>query len=234
MEHYSINTYNESSLHNTLKAFYARLYDGKTEVKADGHIYDVLTKDGTVIEIQTKNLSKLYGKLSDTLSKGHRVKLIYPLIYRTRIITTDENGNKISSRLSPKKGCIYDMFRELTGLYSILLNPDFMLEVIKINMIEHRIKYKEPVQTANKSRRFKRDWLKVNKRLEEIIETYTFNSPEDYLKLLPENLPEEFCAKDFNLPKYAHLIIWVLVRMEVIRQTGIKKRSRYYKITERQ
>ena len=32
------------------------------------------------------------------------------------------------------------MFRELTGLYSILLNPDFTLEVIKISMIEKRIK----------------------------------------------------------------------------------------------
>ena len=232
MEHYSINTYNESSLHNTLKAFYAHTYGGKTEVSADGHIYDVLTEDKTVIEIQTKNLSRLLPKVSDILSKGYKIKLVYPLVYRSRIVVTDENGKKISNRLSPKKGCIYDIFRELTKLYPVLLEKNFTLEVITINIIEHRIKYQHPVQSANKKRRYRRDWIKVNKRLDEIIETHTFSSKKDYLDLLPENLPQEFCAKDFALPHYAHLIIWVLVRMKVIRQTGIKNRSRIYTVCE--
>ena len=63
----SINTYNESSLHNTLKIFYAEKFGGKTEVEAEGHIYDILCDDGQVIEIQTKNLSKLAGKIKDAI-----------------------------------------------------------------------------------------------------------------------------------------------------------------------
>ena len=86
-----INTYNESSLHNTLKIFYAEQTDGKTEVEMDGHIYDILCKNNDVIEIQTKNLSKLAGKISDSIEKGHNVTLVYPLVYRSRIILTDEN-----------------------------------------------------------------------------------------------------------------------------------------------
>ena len=230
----NINTYNESSLHNTLKVFYAEKFGGKTEVEADGHIYDILCDDGQVIEIQTKNLSKLAGKIKDALDKGHKVRLVYPLVYRTRIITTDEEGKPVSNRLSPKKGCIYDIFREITGLTDILLKKSFTLEVITINMIEHRIRTKEAVQTTNKSRRFKRNWIKVNKRLDEILETQSFNKKKDYLSLLPENLPEEFCAKDISkanpsLARYVHLILWVLVRMPVIKEVEKKGRSRYYK-----
>ena len=231
----NINTYNESSLHNTLKIFYAEKIGGKTEVECEGHILDVLGKDGQVVEIQTKNLSKLAAKIKDALDKGHNITLVYPLVYRTRIITTDEGGKPVSNRLSPKKGCIYDIFRELTGLTDILLNKRFTLEVITINMIEHRVRTEEPVQTANKKRRFKRNWIKVNKRLDEILETRSFHKKKDYLCLLPENLPEEFCAKDISkvnptLARYAHLLLWVFVRMPLIEQTCVKNKSRYYKM----
>ena len=100
-------------------------------------------------------------------------------------------------------------------------------------MIEHRVRTGEPVQTANKSRRFRRNWLKVNKRLDEILETKTFHTAKDYTALLPSELPQEFCAKDIakaGLSRYAHLILWVLVRIPVIEQIGVKNRSRYYVI----
>lgn len=224
-----INTYNESSLHNTLKVYYATTLNGKMEVEQDGHIYDVLCSNGNIVEIQTKNLSKLSSKITDAIQKGHTLKLVYPLVYRTRIILTDENGKIISNRLSPKKGSIYDIFKELTGLYSLLLNPKFSLEVVTINLIEHRVRTAEPVQSVNKNRRFKKNWLKTNKRLDEIIETKTFCTKEDYLNLLPQNLPDEFCAKDLNLPKYANIMLWVLSRIPVIELTQIKKKSKYYK-----
>ena len=226
----TINTYNESSLHNTLKIFYAEKYNGKTEVEAEGHIYDILCEDGQVIEIQTKNLSKLADKIKDALAKGHKVTLVYPLVYRTRIITTDEEGKPVSNRLSPKKGNIYDILRELTGLTEILLKRNFTLEVIAINMIEHRVRTSEPVQTTNRSRRYKKNWLKANKRLDEILETKQFKTARDYLSLFPKDLPDEFCAKDLNLPKYAHILLWVLSRIPVIKQIGSKGNTKYYVI----
>jgi len=226
----TINTYNESSLHNTLKLYYAEKYNGQTEVEAEGHIYDILCEDGQVIEIQTKNLSKLADKIKDALAKGHKVTLVYPLVYRTRIITTDEEGKPVSNRLSPKKGNIYDILRELTGLTEILLKRNFTLEVITINMIEHRVRTPAPVQTTNKTRRHKKNWLKVNKRLDELLETKQFKSKKDYIALLPKELPQEFCAKDLNLPRYAHILLWVLSRLPVIEMTSKKGRSFYYKI----
>ena len=58
-----INTYNESSLHKTLKTLYASENGFQTEVKKDGYIYDILDAEGNAIEIQTKNLSKLLPKI---------------------------------------------------------------------------------------------------------------------------------------------------------------------------
>ena len=226
----NINTYNESSLHNTLKIFYAEKYGGKTEVEADGHIYDILCDDGQVIEIQTGSVARIAGKLKDALNKGHKVILVYPLVNRKRIFLTDENGEKISNRLSPKKGCIYDILEQLTKITDILLNPDFTLEIITIDLIEHRIRTAEAVQTKNHRRRYKKNWLKANKRLEQIIETTQFKTARDYLALLPKDLPEEFCAKDLQLPKYAHLLLWILSRSSIIEMTSKKGRSFYYKI----
>lgn len=236
------STLNESSLHNSLKTLYCNIYDGQTEVEQDGHIYDILTKNGNVIEIQTQNLSKLLPKIQDTIQKGHNVKLVHPIVLTRRILLLDEEGNKISNRKSPKKGSIYDIFEELIGIYSILLNPHFSLEIVEIEMTEERIQTKHNVQSKNKRRRYRKNWNKTNKKLDAILNTRIFNSLEDYLSLLPKSLPETFCAKDLGkelktLPEIpsktrinSHLIIWIFRHMEVLEETGIKNRSHYYKI----
>ncbi|MCR5187374.1 MAG: hypothetical protein K6C97_00455 [Treponema sp.] len=109
-------------------------------------------------------------------------------------------------------------------------------------MTEERIKTSEPVQSKNKKRRYKKDWIKSNKYLEEIINTRRFNSKEDYLKLLPSTLKEEFTNKDLRLElekdksipariyKNPNLISWVLLHMDLLENTKIDKRTKYFKI----
>lgn len=235
------STYNESRLHNTLKNLYSEIYDGYTEVEKDGYVYDIVTKKGNVIEIQTKNLSKLLSKITDTINYGHNIKLVHPVIIVNTIILMDENGNIISKRKSPKKGSIYDIFKELTSIYPILLNPHFSLEIVEIEITEERIRTEDLVQSKNKKRRYKKNWNKINKNLEKIINTRRFKNKEDYLSLLPKSLPQEFCAKDLsaafkkekapsNAYKNSHLIIWVLNHMGLIEETTVLKRNHYYKI----
>ena len=233
------STLNESNLHNSLKILYQEIYEGNVEVEQDGHVYDIVTKNGNVIEIQTKNLAKLLPKILDTIEKGHNVKLVHPIPLINRIELKDEDGTLISKRKSPKKGCIYDIFRELTGIYPLITNPHFSLEIVEIEMTEERVRTTEPVQSKNGRRRFRRNWLKTGKRLDAIINTRRFSKPKDYLKLLPP-LTEPFCAKDMktafdkmpNIPKStidSHLIIWVLYHTGLIEQTEIKGRTKYYK-----
>lgn len=233
------STLNESKLHHSLKILYQEIYEGYTEASQDGFIYDIVTKNGNIVEIQTKNLTKLLPKILKTIENGHNIKLIHPIPLTTRIELSNEKGKVISKRKSPKKGCIYDVFRELTGIYPVMTNPHFSLEVVEIEMTEERVRTNEPVQSKNGRRRYRRNWLKTGKRLDEIINTRRFSSASDYLKLLPP-LPQKFCAKDLktalnklpDTPKRsvdAHLIIWVLSHAGIIEQVGSKGRTKYYK-----
>ena len=242
----NINTYNESSLHNTLKLLYSENSHGQTEIEENGFIYDIVTESSDIIEIQTKNLSKLLPKIMATLDCGKKIRVVYPLVITKRIVLYSKDGKILSNRKSPKKNSIYDLFDELTGIYPVLLNKNFTLEVLEISLIEERIKTEEAVNSKNQRRRFKKDWIKSNKRLEEILNTRIFSSKEDYLDLLPVDLPGIFCAKDLenclrnknypqNAYKNAHLILWVLSRMELIElsekpEAAPKTRARYYRI----
>lgn len=228
------STINESDLHNSLKNIYCDLYDGQTEVEEYGHVYDIVTKNQNVIEIQTKNLSKLLPKIVDTIEKGRNVKIIHPVVAENKIELKDLNGNLIYSRKSPKKENVYSIFKELTGIYEILLNPRFSLEIVRIKMVEERTRTAENVQSQNNKRRFKKNWLKTNKRLESVIATTRFNSKEDWLSLLPE-LPEIFCAKHLEekigKKNNPHLILWVFARMKIIELDHTKNRVKFYKIS---
>lgn len=238
-----INTYKESSLHRTLKELYALNYQGKTEVEADGHIYDILTEEGSVIEIQTQNLGKLKEKLLDSLNKGRKILVVHPIAITKVIETYNQDGSKHSKRKSPKKETIYSLFDELKGIYPLLLQKNFILEVVMINMTETRVKTDKPEQSENKRRRFKRDWQKTDKKLIEIVETITFKSLRDYLALLPSNLPEEFSTKDLkegfkkdrNKPlaalAYCNLILWTYTKAGITVQTGKKGNAKLYKLS---
>lgn len=235
------STLNESSLHSSLKTFYAVQNNGKTEINEDGHIYDIVADTGEIIEIQTKNLSQLKTKIEDILQHDKKIKLVHPLVINDSITLTDQDGHFLYKRKSPKKGNIYDIFKELTGLTNLLLNDNFSLDIVEINMSEHRVKLPEPVQSKNKKRRIKRDWIKVDKHLEEILTIHNFSKKEDYLKLLPSTLPLEFIVNDFKnelenqgFPKRtineSNRIIWVLKNMNLISQIGKKGKAYLYKI----
>ena len=191
------------------------------------------TKKENIIEIQTKNLSKLLPKIKDTIQKGHNIKLVHPIIEENTIELYDSENNLISKRKSPKKQNIYSIFKELTGIYDVLLNRHFSLEIVFIKMTEIRMRTLENIQSQDKRRRFKKNWIKTDKRLEQIIETKRFSNKEDYLKLLPD-LPEKFCSKDLEerigKKNNPNLILWVLSHMNIIKHVESQGRKKIYKI----
>ena len=90
-------------------------------------------------------------------------------------------------------------------------------------MVEHRVKVDTPMQLANRSRRFKRDWYKADKSLDAIHATHRFSSAHDYLALLPLGLPEQFTIKEAAAllrHKNAALMIWVLRKMGLLMEAG--------------
>lgn len=223
-----INTLNESALHRTLKMLYS-LEDGdRTEVSLDGKVYDIVNGDGGIVEIQTRSVSSLLGKIETAINAGHNVKVVHPVARVKAIEYCDKDKNLIQRKTSPIHLCVYNMWKEITGLTSVLLNKSFALEVLEIAMTEQRLLYDEPVQSRNGRRRYRKPWNKIDKRLDKVLRTYTFTSPAHYIALLPDGLPQAFCAKDVaaalhadkSLPssaaQQAGYMLWVLLRLGLI------------------
>ena len=241
-----INTLNETSLHKSLKAIYRIQCNGKSEVKIGAYIADILCPDGGIIEIQTGTLGKLLKKTEFFLSEKRKIKIVYPLATVKYIETKDAATGKITRRKSPLKKNIYSVFKEITALIPILLEKNFTLEILFVKTTEIRTKTKIPEQSENKRRRFKKDWQKTDKKLNEITGTKIFSCTKDYMELIPKELPYEFCSKDIaealkkdstkpkNAANSANLIAWLFVRMNIFEHTETKNRRKFYKISEKQ
>lgn len=232
------STLNESSLHKSLKIFYANRYGGKTETQVEKWVCDIVCDDGAIIEIQTKSVSALHEKVARFLALGKKVTIVHPITTRKTIRTFDIGGKEISAKKSPKRENVYSMLRELTGLCDILLHEHFSLVCPLITAEEKRVRSEEPVQSKNGRRRFKQAWLKTDKSLLTLDDEITFHSKDDYLALLPSTLPEEFSAKEVSLAleknaaPYANLLLWILRKTNLIELTEKKGRRFYYKKKE--
>lgn len=145
---------------------------------------------------------------------------------------------KLQGEKSPLKKNIYSVFKEITALIPILLEKNFTLEIIEAEITEERVKTEEPVQSKNKRRRFKKNWQKTGKRLEQTGKIFTLHGKSSYKKLIPKNLPDTFTSKDFfellkkNAPLVkrndANLMLWVLSKIEIISTVGKKGNAKIY------
>jgi len=244
-----INTYNESSLHATLKKLYALESNGLMEVKLDDTpwICDILSEDGNVIEIQTSNLSALTEKSEYILETGRKLKIVHPIAATKWIELYDTNGELLHRKKSPKKATIYDSLRGMTQLCPLFLHKNCELEILYCEITEMRRKTAVPSQNQSKTRRHLREWLPIGKRLEKITSKERFSQKEDWLKLLPEalrtpdedgNLPkfraidltrELKAQKGANTAKWSTLLIWIFKKMELLELAETKGRSKFYR-----
>lgn len=145
-----------------------------------------------------------------------------------------------SRRKSPSRKDIYSSLRELTALCPVLLSRYFYLEILEVTETEERLKQKTPVQSKNRRRRFRKDWIKQGKRLEAITQTHSFHGKKSWLSLLPKGLPEQFTVNDMceafakqNVKIHkmdVSLLAWVYSRAGIFEMTGKKGNAHVYKI----
>ncbi|MBU1068394.1 hypothetical protein KJ975_02395 [Myxococcota bacterium] len=222
-----INTFNESLLHEELKQFYCG-ETGLTEVPVEGSICDVLHEDGTVVEIQTRQLGKLKRKL-DKLLEHHRVKLVYP-VARNKVLETRTRGGRLKSRRkSPKHDTVYRVFAELTGLWSLLGHPGLELEVVFADILETRV--------ADGTGSWRRKGVRIEDRsLMQIHGTETFRTLGDWAGLLPASLPDEFTVKELGQAgagTHAGKMAWTLRKAGVLELCGKRGNQFVYRQASR-
>jgi hypothetical protein len=177
-----IGTLNEGALHAQLKHWYAEPGD-RAEQKVGGYVVDLVRGD-LLIEVQTGGFAPLRRKL-DVLLESQRVRVVAPVAVTRRIVRISDDGEVLSSRRSPKRGRVEDVFARLVSIPALLAHERFELEVVLTHEEELRV-FRE-----GKAWR-RRGWVVDGRSLVEVERTVLLRSPADAARLLPSQLPAWF------------------------------------------
>lgn len=207
----------ETSLHQQLKRGYAD-QETDTEVVLGRYRIDAIRGD-ELIEVQCASLSAIRRKCQDLLAR-HRLRVVKPVIVRTRIAHAGKGGGTVTSRrLSPKRGSVLDIFDELIYFIQIFPNPNLTLELPLVHVEQVRV-------PSRKRRRWQKDYRVHDVRLESVQETYELREASQLLELVP--LPQTCqsfntldIAKATGRPRWvAQKIAYVLRKTGAIETTG--------------
>ena len=222
----TIGTLSEKTIHAVIKN-YIEPDEDKQEIPIETHVADIYTGDH-IYEIQTKNLKRLGEKLTEFLPI-YKVTVVHPVIRKRKIYWIDPETGEMTNprRTSPKVGSIESAIREVYGIKDYINDPNLSVRLVIIDADEFRIK-----NGYGKDNKKYGTWL--DKVPTDIIDDITFECPEDYLQLLPADIPEEFTVSEaagLGMKRdEASLIIAFLSKINVIEKIGKKGRSFLYRL----
>ncbi len=166
----------ETSLHQQLKRIYADDVSN-TEVVIGRYRIDAI-RDDELIEVQCASLSAIRDKCNNLLTR-HRLRVVKPVIVRTRISKMKRAGGPVvSRRMSPKRGSLIDVFEELIYFTNVFPHPNLTIEVPLVEIEQFRI----PEKTRR--RRWQKDYKVHDVRLETIGCCHELKVPRDLLGLI--------------------------------------------------
>ena len=182
----TIGRLNETSLHEQLKFAYAGEH-GLVEQLVDGFVVDVLV-DGEIVEVQTGSMLKIRRKL-ERLVTHHTVRIVHPIAATTQIVKTSPDGELVGSRRSPKRGRLEEAFRELTWIADLLPHENIVVDLVMVSVVE--------IRCDDGRGSWRRKGVSVlERKLDNIEETITLASPDDYVAMLPDCANDRFTNRD--------------------------------------
>lgn len=225
-EIHGINIFGEKSLHAALKRWYAQPGD-RHEVEVDGYVIDLVRGD-MLIEIQTRNTAALKLKLA-TLLRSHVIRLVYP-IPQLRWIVKLDGGREVSRRKSPRRGGVVHVFRELVHIHSLFSFAYFSLDVLLTHDEEIR-------HNDGKGSWRRKGWSIGERRLLGVVGSDLFQTPHDFLRLLPPGLPEIFTTADLSAQlgqtrPIAQQMVYCLKHWGLVQMLGRQGRSMTYGLSD--
>lgn len=201
----------EYSLHRQLKSLYAG--DSQTEVRLGSFRIDAVV-DGELIEIQHGSLSAIRRKVAKLLEE-HHVRVVKPIVASKLLLKSKSAGGRVtSSRWSPKRGTLLDLFHELVYFTQVFPHPRLTLEVPLVELEERRYQ-----GHGRRWRRRANDHVVEDQRLVAVHETHLFQTAADLQRLLPPELPATFHTA--HLAEGLGIQRWVAQRIAYcLRETG--------------
>ncbi|MCG8651724.1 MAG: hypothetical protein MI861_17925 [Pirellulales bacterium] len=202
----------ETSLHQQLKRCYAA-DDANTEVVMGRYRIDAV-RDGELIEIQCASLAAIRAKCQNLLQR-HQLRVVKPIVWRTRIIKMNKPSGPVTSRrMSPKRGSVLDVFDELIYFTRVFPHPNLTIDIPMVEVQQYRLPAKK------RRRHWHKDYKVHDVQLEAIDRHYELRQPADLLSIL--NWSGD--GGDFNTADLARAIDrprWVAQKIAyVLRKTG--------------
>ena len=209
-----IGTLNEGALHAQLKEWYLRPGD-LLEQKVGGYVIDLVRGD-LLVEFQTGGFASLRKKLA-ALAQEHRIRLVAPVAVSRRIVRLSDEGEILSSRRSPRRGCLHDVFDRLVSIPALVAHPNFELEVLLTHQDELRM-----FKAGRAYRR--RGWVVQGRSLASVEQSVLISGPTDVAGLLPK-LEATFDTADLALAsridrRLAQRMAYCLRALDVIAPVG--------------
>ena len=202
----------ETSLHQQLKRCYAD-GEGDTEVVMGRYRIDAVRGD-ELIEVQCASLSAIRHKCKDLLAR-HSLRVVKPVIIRTRIAKAKKLGGPVTSRrMSPKRGSVLDLFDDLIYFIRVFPNPNLTLEVPLVHVEQLRVPAKK------RRRRWQKDYRVQDVKLESIEATFEIREPSHLLDLIGMG-DEQESFNTLDIARVTDRPRWVAQQIAyVLRKTG--------------
>ena len=223
-----IGTLAEKSVHAILKNYYEPDEDHQ-EIPIDNYVADIYVS-GEIIEIQTRQLNKLRGKLEAFLPL-YPVTVVYPIPREKWLIWIDEESGELSKkRKSPLKGNPYAAFPELYKIKMFLKDPNLRLRLVLLNVEEYRLLNGWSKDKKKGSTRFDRIPT-------ELVEEVEIDGLQDYMQFVPPELEGPFTSKEFakaaHIPvSLAQTVMNILYHVGTVTRVGKKGNQYVYEVLD--
>lgn len=173
-----------------------------------------------LIEVQCASLSAIKVKVR-TLLDRHQVRVVKPIIVRTRIAKKKTaKGEVTSRRMSPKRGHVLDVFDDLIYFTRVFPHENLTLELALVQVEQTR------VPCRRHRRRWRQDYRVTDVRLEHIETTLELRSAQDLQRLVglgtdANSFTTEDIARLTGRPRwFAQKIAYVLKHTSAIEAVG--------------
>lgn len=228
-DRYNIGTYKESTLHSILKQYCCddRAYH---EISVDGFIADVKIENN-ITEIQTSGFYTMKKKL-EVFLQNYNVRIVYPIPQIKWVAWIDPDTGEVANKnRSPKKPSAIKILSEMSGITDYLLNEKLTFSVFMLEVIDYRL-------LDGWSKDKKKGATKYDRIPIALIDVIDIDSPNDLIKLLPDDLPSEFTAKQFSKcmrlsSRDAYSAIKTLETVGIVKNIGMSGRAKLYEYSRK-
>lgn len=225
---HGFGTLQEKTVHAVMKLYYEPDMDYH-EVPIEGYIADIYTGK-RIIEIQNGNFNRLRPKLEAFLP-FYPVTVVLPIPHVKWVIWMDETTGELSDRhKSPVTGNIYHAFPELYKIKSFLKDPNLSFAFPLVDMDEYRL-----LNGWSKNR--KRGSSRYDRMPLELFDEIFIERREDFMQVVPYDLPEPFTIKEFAKAAKIHRdlaasVVPLLKEMNLVKWVGKRGREYLYEIDD--